>query len=290
MTARRHGAFEHRRIEVRKSDGQREAYAPEKLRMSLRRAGASDALAAVVMADLEPRLQDGVSTGRLYRMARKALRHRSRRTAINYSLKRALLELGPSGFPFEQFCGRLFEAMGYRVRYNQSLQGRCVRHEVDIVAERAGNRLFAECKFHNRPSYRNDVKIPLYLHARSLDLAATPEGRHDAFWVLSNTPFSADALAYGACEGLILAGHNTDHYPLTRGLIDQHGLHPVTCLTRLKVAQKRQLIQAGAVLCRDLLERPAFLQGLRLEDRQEERIREEAAQILDRGQTYQESA
>jgi hypothetical protein len=289
VTARRHGAFGQHGIDVRKSDGQREPYSPDKLRISLRRAGASDALAGDVIADLEPRLRDGISTGKLYRMARSALKKRSRRTAITYSLKRALLDLGPSGFPFEQFCGRLFEAMGYTVAYNRFLQGRCVQHEIDIIAERDGRRLFAECKFHNRATYRNDVKLPLYLRARSLDLAATGDGRHDAFWVLSNTTYSEDALAYGQCEGLVLAGHNTDHYPLTRGLINQHGLHPITCLGSLKVAQKRKLIDSGAVLCRDLIDQPRLLEPLRLEERQRERVRRECNEILDRGKVRRES-
>jgi hypothetical protein len=277
------------RIEVRKSDGQREPYSPDKLLLSLRRAGATPEVAKEVVADVEPRLRDGLSTGRLYRMARKALQKRSRPSAITYSLKRALLELGPSGFPFEQFCGRLFEALGYTVEYNRFLPGRCVQHEIDIIAERDGQRLFAECKFHNRATYRNDVKVPLYLHARSLDLAASKEGRHDAFWVLSNTTFSEDALAYGQCEGLILAGHNTDHYPLTRGLINDHGLHPITSLGGLKVAQKRRLIEDGAVLCRDVLDRPDLLGQLKLDDRQQERVRRECNEILTRGRARRES-
>ncbi|WP_041483630.1 ATP cone domain-containing protein [Thioalkalivibrio paradoxus] len=277
-------------IDVRKSDGQREAYSREKLRRSLRRAGAGKAMAEEIIADLEPQLRDGITTGKLYRMARKALQRRSRRSAITYSLKRALLDLGPSGFPFEQFCGRLFEAMGYQVHYNRFVQGRCVQHEIDIIAERNGTRLFAECKFHNRATHRNDVKLPLYLRARSLDLMSGDAGAHDAFWVLSNTTYSEDALAYADCEGLILAGHNTDHYPLTRGLINQHGLHPLTCLNSLKVAQKRSLIESGAVLCRDLLDQPRLLEPLRLEARQRERVRGECRDILDRGKARRESA
>ncbi|WP_083499431.1 ATP cone domain-containing protein [Thioalkalivibrio nitratireducens] len=277
-------------IEVRKSDGQREAYSREKLRRSLRWAGAGKAMAEEVLADVEPRLRDGITTGKLYRMARKALQRRSRGTAITYSLKRALIDLGPSGFPFEQFCGRLFEAMGYQVHYNRFVQGRCVQHEIDIIAERDGARLFAECKFHNRATYRNDVKLPLYLRARSVDLLVGEDGKHDAFWVLSNTTYSEDALAYADCEGLILAGHNTDHYPLTRGLINEHGLHPLTCLNSLKVAQKRNLIDAGAVLCRDLLEKPRLLEPLRLDARQRERVRRECREILERGKVRRESA
>lgn len=290
MNTGRRGSHEQLQIEVRKSHGQREPYSRAKLKRSLRRAGASRAMAEEVVADLEPRLRDGITTAKLYRMARQALKQRSRRTAITYSLKRAVLDLGPSGFPFEQFCGRLFEAMGYTVSYNRILQGRCVQHEIDIIAERDGERLFAECKFRNRASYRNDVKLPLYVRARALDLAASAEGAHHAFWLLSNTTFSEDALDYGSCEGLILAAHNTDHYPLTRGLINEHGLHPITCLSSLKVKQKRGLIEAGAILCRDLLERPDFLKPLRLEERQFARVRRECREIIDRGKAREESS
>ncbi|HSM28329.1 MAG TPA: ATP cone domain-containing protein, partial [Thioalkalivibrio sp.] len=71
MSAGRRRASGRQAIEVRKSDGQREAYSREKLRSSLRRAGASQSMAEEVIADVEPRLREGITTGKLYRMARK---------------------------------------------------------------------------------------------------------------------------------------------------------------------------------------------------------------------------
>jgi len=268
-------------IEVRKSGGVREPFSEEKLRRSLQRAGASDAQVEEVVEEVTRRMYDGITTGKVYRMARQALKRRSKRASLTYSLKRALLDLGPTGYPFEQFCGRLFEAMGYRVRYNQTIAGRCVTHEVDLIAEKNGERLFAECKFHNHPSHKNDVKIPLYIQGRAQDLADSDDGCHHAFWILTNTIFSDDALRYGECVGLILAGHNTDHFPLTRELINRHGLHPVTCMTRLKVGHKRILIDNNVILCRELLEKPGHLDLLGLNDKQREQVLNEARDILE---------
>lgn len=275
-------------ISVRKSQRNREPFSAEKLRISLRRAGASRQAINEVMEQIRPQLRDGISTTAIQRMAGRLLKRRSRKAAVTYSLKRALLQLGPSGFPFEQFCGRLFEAMGYKVEYNQTLAGRCVTHEVDIVARRNGKTLFAECKFHNRAGYRNDVKMPLYIKARSMDLQHTEQGAHDQFWLLSNTMFSEDALTYADCVGLILAGHNTDHYPLTRDLINQHGLHPITCLSRLKQAHKRALIDADVLLCREVIEQPGVLTPLNISDRETDIVLRECRDIIQSAQAKDE--
>ncbi|MFP4154308.1 MAG: ATP cone domain-containing protein [Halothiobacillaceae bacterium] len=271
-------------VDVVKSGGRREPFDESKLRLSLRRAGAGDDDVEAVVHEVRDRLHEGITTGKVYRLARQALKRRSRRVAITYSLKRALLELGPSGYPFEQFCGRLFEAMGYSVAYNQTFSGRCVQHEIDVVAERDGQRLFAECKFHNRQGHRNDVKIPLYVQGRAQDLADGEDGHHHEFWILTNTVFSEDALCYGRCVGLRLAGHNTDHFQLTRDLINQHRLHPVTCLTRLKAAHKRILLDNRLVLCRELLENPSAMDLLGLDDAHKGQVLAEARDIIAVGQ------
>ncbi|MGC9456001.1 MAG: restriction endonuclease [Halothiobacillaceae bacterium] len=271
-------------VDVVKSGGRREPFDESKLRLSLRRAGASEDDVDAVVAEVLGRMHEGISTGKVYRYARQALKRRSRRAAITYSLKRALLELGPSGYPFEQFCGRLFEAMGYAVTYNQTVAGRCVQHEIDVVAERDGQRLFVECKFHNRQGHKNDVKIPLYIQGRAQDLANGENGHHHEFWILTNTVFSEDALTYGRCVGLRLAGHNTDHFQLTRDLINRHRLHPVTCMTRIKAAHKRMLVERGIILCRELLDSPDAVDALGLDAAQKGRVLAEARDIIAIGQ------
>lgn len=55
-------------------------------------------------------------TQEIYRHAFSLLRQHQTPAAARYSLRRALFGLGPTGFPFEVFLGRLFESDGYTVK------------------------------------------------------------------------------------------------------------------------------------------------------------------------------
>ena len=74
-------------------------------------------------------------------------------------LKKAIFDLGPSGHHFETFVSRYFEEIGYTTKTCQTLNGRLVKHEIDIVGIKNGKRVFIECKFHNRIGIKNDIKI-----------------------------------------------------------------------------------------------------------------------------------
>ena len=148
---------------VRKSDGGLVAFSEKKLRRSLTRSGATDETADGIIASLRPRLYPGISTREIYDQAFGMLKDMMRPAAARYHLKRAILELGPSGFPFEQFIGELFRRRGYTVQTNQFITGHCVRHEVDVLATTAGEKNFIECKYH-QAGIKCDVKVALYVH------------------------------------------------------------------------------------------------------------------------------
>lgn len=64
--------------------------------------------------------------------------------------------------------------------------------------------------------------------------------------------FSTDAIQYARCSELNLLGWD---YPDNAGLrecIDQAGLYPVTCLTRMTQKEKSKILTAGLVLCRQI--------------------------------------
>jgi len=56
-------------------------------------------------------------------------------------LKKAILQLGPTGYPFERFVGELLKYQGYEAKVGQIVQGNCVQHEVDVVAKK-GDTVF----------------------------------------------------------------------------------------------------------------------------------------------------
>ena len=253
---------------VTKSSGEKCPFSEEKVRSSLHKSGADDEQINLIIEEIRNQLYDGMSTRKIYKIAYSLLKSGSRHHAARYHLKYAIMELGPSGFPFEKFIAELLKAEGYKTKTGQILQGKCVTHEIDIIAEKGNEQLLVECKYHNQQGISCNVKIPLYIHARFNDIEAhlskknTDNSIHRKGWIVTNTRFTADAMQYGGCSGLGLSGW--DH-PFGKGLkdrIDNHRLYPITCLTSLTSVEKQKLLDQGIVLCSELLKKPDLLRSI----------------------------
>lgn len=59
---------------------------------------------------------------------------------------------GPEGYPFEKYVARLLAKMGYAARTNIVARGRCISHELDVVAERGGERLMVDASTTTLPA------------------------------------------------------------------------------------------------------------------------------------------
>lgn len=245
-----------RPILITKADGEQEPFDPTKLEHSLQLAGASSTIRAKVLSHImKDHLRPGITTEEIYRHAFDILHEEEAQpVAARYSTKRAVFELGPSGFPFEQFLAEVFRAHGWHTRTGVALTGRCAPHEVDVLAERQGKRIGIEAKFHNEPSGKTDIKDALYVYARYSDLQRAPESRSrvDEGWLVTNTRFTRNAIRYAQCSGLRLLGWD---YPHSRGLlhmIEEAKVHPLTCLTTLSDHEKHRFLERNIVLCKDM--------------------------------------
>lgn len=252
-------------IFITKASGESAPFLPKKLKNSLEKAGAGAATIDRIVQTIEQKLVEGMPTKKIYRQAFSILRKHSRPLAGRYKIKQAILELGPSGYPFEKFVGKILKHQGYATNVGVIIQGHCVSHEIDVEAEKDNKHFMVECKFHNRPGYKCDVKIPLYIKSRFEDVKKQWQKRNDHAtkfhqgWVVTNTRFTEDAIQYGKCSGLILIGWD---YPQQGSLSDRinlSGLHPITCLTTLTKSEKQQLLNKRVVLCRTLCEEPTVL-------------------------------
>ena len=262
-------------VQVVKTSGERETFDEKKLRGSLRRAGASGRDQDRVIAEIRRQLQPGTPTKKLFRIAFQLLRHTTRpASAARYSLQRAIGELGPSGFPFEQFLGALLAHEGWRARIGVRLRGRTIQHEVDLDARKGSRRVLGECKFRRDPNGKVDVKTALYVYGRAMDLRAVAGG-YDEFWLVTNGRFTDDAQRLGEGSGLYLLGWNHPKGESLRERIDRAGLHPVTCLTHLRKAEKQQLMRQGLVVVADLHDAPRALDRLRLSQNRLRQVRGE---------------
>lgn len=241
---------------VIKADGEEEAFAPEKLAQSLRRAGASAAAQDSIVEKATEMLKPGpLSTKEIYHRAFEMLKKREKPVvAARYSIKQAVFDLGPSGYPFERFFAEVLRSHGWRTHHSVVLRGRCVDHEVDVLAEKNGKRVGVEAKFHNSPGIKTDVKDALYVHARYRDLLETPDA-HDLVsegWLVTNTQFTHQAVQYGECIGLPMIAWDYPRKGNLRELIEEGQVHPLTCLTTLADSEKQRLLDNKIILCRSV--------------------------------------
>lgn len=265
-------------MNIVKASGDIAQFSRSKIERSLRRSGASVGLARKIGMEVEKNITAGMTTHDIYNFAFNQLKKvKERPVAARYSLKKAIVALGPSGFPFERFIGEIFKRKGFDVKVGVVLPGKCVSHEVDVVATSQQKHYFMECKFHRGQDRATDVKVALYVHSRFRDLMEKINQRglcheiHKA-WVITNTRLSKDAIIYGECNGMKMIGWK---YPKNRGvevLIEETGLHPVTCLTTLTDNKKRILLDNNIVLAQDLPNQLNFLRRMGIRDKKIENV------------------
>lgn len=242
-----------RNFHVTKSHGGREAFSRRKLYTSLQRSGLPRKQCELIADKVAREVGEGSKTKDIFHKTLRLVKQTSPVAAVHYSLKRAIFELGPTGHYFEAFVAKYFVALGYSTKTCQTLRGRLVNHEVDVVAIKKGAKLFVECKFHNRVGIKNDIKIALYVKARWDDLKEGKDGAGlTGFCLASNTAFSLDALVYAKGSGLHLLGVNA---PPEKSFLDEikalH-LYPITSLRSLTKIIKNQLLEKNIILAIEL--------------------------------------
>lgn len=272
-------------INIVKKSGDIVAFDVEKLINSLRRVHASEDIIQQIVSEIQSTIYEGITTKKIYQIAFDMLKKQSRVSASKYKLKNALLELGPSGFPFEKLVGKLMAHEGFSTQVGIIVPGNCVSHEIDVIAQKEDNHYFIECKFHSDQGRFCNVKIPLYVNSRFLDVEKqwkkqkSNEGKISKGGVYTNTRFTSDATQYGKCAGLLMASWD---YPFGNGLkerIDKSGLHPLTALTTLTKNEKTKLLDIGLVLCREIYEQPDVLNQIGISKPRHKNILEDAKEL-----------
>ena len=278
-------------FEITKANGEKSVFDSNKLFTSLRRSGADETQAQEIIDAITPELYPGISTRKIYKKAFSYLKKRSRVLAARYNLKNAIMTLGPSGYPFERFIGQLLKAQGFKVEVAKIVPGKCVNHEVDVIAEKDSEHFMIECKYHNQPGIICDVKIPLYINSRFLDIShewqKLPGHKFKVHqgWVFTNTRFTVDAIQYGKCAGLKLIGWDYPVKGSLKDLIDSLGLYPITTLTSLSLSEKKALLELNIVLCHELQTNSNVLVQIAITPARTKTILDECRMLCERATT-----
>lgn len=274
------------KIQIIKASGEKEFFNVKKLKHSLLNAGADNLIIDIIVENIKNWIKPGYTTKQIYRRAFDLLNSNKNNSGTRYKLKQAIMELGPTGYPFEKFVGKLLEKQGFKTEVGIIVEGSCVNHEVDVIATCEQSQYLIECKYSSDQGKNIKVQVPLYVRSRVNDIIKkrkkNPYYQNLDFegWVVTNTRFSADAMQYGKCSGLHLIAWD---YPQGNGLkemIEKVKIYPVTILDSLTKTQKQQLISQGIVVCYQLVENPAIMAALNLSHRKHNNLQRELKNIF----------
>jgi hypothetical protein len=266
---------------VVKADGKRELFDQGKLETSLKKAGASSKVVEQIIEHVKAHVGNDTTTHEIYKHSFELLHKDEKPVAIKYSLKRAIAELGPSGFPFEDFVAEIFRQKGFEAETGKIVKGFCVEHEIDVVAWNDKQLIMVEAKFHNEAGTKSDLKVILYVKARFDDLRRMKfkyghERELDEGWLVTNTKFTSTAIEYGSCQGGIrMIGWNYPPVGNLHDMILESKLHPLTCLASLNGREKKELLDKGVVLCKTLIENVSLLESIGLNEAKAKKVLDE---------------
>lgn len=242
-------------VYVLKANGERELFDYSKVEEAIRRAGASDDESERLMVKLEKKLFNGITTREIYGIVFRLLEQKDASSAYKYNLRYALFSLGPEGHAFENFFAKVLSAHGYETHVRQVIHGKCVSHEVDVVAKKGSETFMVECKFHNTSGIKCAVQTTLYSYARFLDLKLGSEkGTCEKFthaWLATNTKFTTEAIAYSQCMGIRLSGWRLPTDNSLEGMVESKKLYPIT-VVGFDDRAKHRLLQQDIVMLSEL--------------------------------------
>lgn len=245
-------------MDIKKVSGEYEVFQSDKLCQSLELSGAPKDLASYICKEVSSKVQEGMPSSRLWRLALSYLKKEDIKASAVYSLARGMSGLGPSGFLFESFVEAVLQVHGYYTKRGVMVKGKSgIDHEIDVIAQQTGMRAYVEVKYKNQHGLKTHIDHIMYAYARFEDIidriqVITHDIKYES-WVITNTKFTGHARKYGKYRDMKLIGW---HYPKKGNLsqlIIEKNLWPVTVLPSVNDKIKKNLTDKGIILAQDLI-------------------------------------
>ena len=257
-------------IHVVKATGDIEAFSHEKLLESIKRAGVDPRIHNQLINKIEEKLYDKIPTSQIYSYIIDFLDKSHPLAKSRYNLKQAIMALGPGGYAFEDFVSEILKTQGYNTTVRAMLNGSCITHEVDVIAEKDKKRIMIEAKFHNLSGTKTKIHVILYTKARFDDVAQN-NNLHEA-WLVTNTKTTTDVIDYALCMNMKVISWSYPQGESLRDLVEKSGLTPITSSALLSYNQKQTLLENHIVLCRDICDNPSILDLVGLEEEKKKEV------------------
>ncbi len=243
------------------SNGEKEPFSFQKVYDSARRSGAPKELAQDIARIIKKEAYAGIKTSKIFKRIKELLQRKSPKVALRFDLKEGMRRLGPTGFPFEKYIGEILKSLGYKVKINRYLPGRCIRsYEIDFIAEKENLIYIGECKYRNLFGDRVHSSDALTNYARFLDILNGSHFRAKKYknsaiktMMVTNTKFTNRALDYLYCMKVNFLGWKCPPKEGLEYLIEKEKLYPITILPSLKGRLKEIFVSEKIMLAKDAL-------------------------------------
>lgn len=261
-------------IQVKKLTGDVEPFSEDKVIASIRRIGIPQDQQQKVLDHVKSIIFEGISTTEIHNHIAEFLEKSSQPyLKTRYSLREAIMNLGPSGYPFEDYVSKILNELGYATQTRTIIQGKCITHEIDVIAEKntvVPTKILLEAKFHNQMGIRTTVHVPMYTKARFDD--CKDKNGFTEVWLVTNTKATTEAIAYAHCVGMKVISWSFPDGEGLRDLVGKFHLYPITALTTLSLSQKQKLLENNIVLCRDVCNNHELLSILTLSEQDKQNV------------------
>ena len=245
-------------VYVIKADGRKQIFKKSKVIRTCLRLGATEKEARIVADKVEKEIYDGIKTKKILKLIFKHLKEFKPALKHQIDLRESVCLLRPKP-DFELFVARLLEEYGYEVKTNQIIFGKCIEHEIDVIARKGKETIYVEVKHHINPHTFTGLDVFLKTYATFLDLIegykkGITKIKFDKAMVVCSTKISEHALKYANCKGILYIAWKVPYGKSLENLIENKKLYPITLLKNLELSEQDKLINANFILLKDLIE------------------------------------
>jgi HJR/Mrr/RecB family endonuclease len=239
---------------VIKADGRREKFSMNKIIRTCMRAGMPKKDAFKIAKKIKSEIKNNTTTRVIYHLILDELEKRKIPSSFIYRLRDSIAELGP--IEFELYTKKILEAHGYRCEWNKIIPGKCIEHQIDVIAKK--EKLFlVECKRHFNPHRFTGLGVVLQLQATLEDLLDGFEEkknkyRFDQAWLVINTKFSEHAKQYAGKKNIRLTGWRSNTEFSLERMIEKKKIYPITILN-IDFSLQKKFLSRHIITIDDLL-------------------------------------
>lgn len=241
---------------VTKADGSKQPFDRNKIVRTALRMRASPEEAEEIATKIESKMYNGIPTKKLLQMLFACMKSYKPHFRHIINLRDAISFLRPKP-DFEQFVSQIILDEGYSVATNKIIQGRCIEHEIDVIAKKPAETIYIEVKHHDLPHTFTGMDVFLETNSVFEDLKEGFLDLKNSYnftkaMVIVNTKISEHARNYADCRGISYLAWRS---PENRGLeflIEQEKNYPITSLKILDANSQQKLGDVGIVTLKQL--------------------------------------